>query len=1198
MADALEPFKGFLNRVRGAMRRRRLATQGTGLCVVHDPENAEIDIVAIHGLGGHSFSHWVSDDPAVRGKPRPWLEELLAVDMPKARIMTYGYISDGINYRYVVRNIVYGRALDLARSLAYRRNKDGCAHSRPLFFIAHSLGGWIVKRALIISGEAADPELRDLELSTCGVAFFGTVSPGRPSSPEPLARVFRRTTTGSCDDWSPSSRRSGSADNDANMQPEDSELEWLTSQMEAFKAISPDLPRLSFYETKKSEDEFIVEKRHSIAGLDGSQIGLKATHQDLVRFKGRDENYKTFIDNFRQMVDDARSSELMQSKRKIYDMSTVTGLEYISDNFTVPYTLPDTGAVVPREELLNRLDGILNPDTNSPTLNLSIVTLWGLPGTGKSTLARHYAELNKDKLSFVFWIRSESWETVMASYLEIANTLVEHYSNSAEREQVESDLGLIGVQDMLKAKTLIELDTPRTHSVVRAIRNWLLRPGNRSWLLVFDNVESSFDIFEFIPLTLAGKIIFTSRDSNCCSWGTKLQVDAMTEQESIDLLASVMGKAAVEDPAQREAAARVVKQLEYHPQNISLAASTMRNKALSLLEYHKRIESKLPLSIFGSTMDQSPVTHTVLRVSAMLSDSAIPVALFTVSSLKTVPARFANVFAEMKAFQDDHLDAALQYLLDHDFIQTPSSSSSESTDSNSASSPSTQSSISFDSFVMDSAARDHVRDSLTPEEKFDNAWLACNVCADGIEKNESASSTLQEIHEFARVMAPHAKTCYSDWSRVLEGPDDDVDGNEDVAWHILGRVCMTQGATEQAIGCFELSLQHASRLSAMERTQTALLLAILLQNNGQKQRSNEMLASIDLNLESIDKALGFRVALERAAFAAAQGEFDYAGDQYQSLEYLQEEELGASDMTTLGTAEALAATLARLRNYDVAMPLYRRVHLSYQKALGESHPMTLHALESLARVCKDAFDIDGAEEMYAQSIEIKTRTLGAGHPGIANPLMCLGIIDDLRKRFSSARDRYQRALAIVAPSLGRAHPLYVATMENLALSRRLEAHDLPPPPPSPHVSHRRRRTFMHKRDGNDSSPSRSSLAPSADPSLLRLANDDDDDDGTSTTTRATPAPAADASEGRISPRALAFNDAERLYFETIRIKQSARELYTQRDVFSTAAKLAEMYEHEEFYDADRRQRNGVLKDMLRESAGQRDMKKCVPMAVP
>lgn len=273
-------------------------------------------------MGGHSFSHWVSDDPAVRGKPRPWLEELLAVDMPKARIMTYGYISDGINYRYVVRNIVYGRALDLARSLAYRRNKDGCAHSRPLFFIAHSLGGWIVKRALIISGEAADPELRDLELSTCGVAFFGTVSPGRPSSPEPLARVFRRTTTGSCDDWSPSGRRSGSADNDANMQPEDSELEWLTSQMEAFKAISPDLPRLSFYETKKSEDEFIVEKRHSIAGLDGSQIGLKATHQDLVRFKGRDENYKTFIDNFRQMVDDARSSELMQSKRKIYDMST------------------------------------------------------------------------------------------------------------------------------------------------------------------------------------------------------------------------------------------------------------------------------------------------------------------------------------------------------------------------------------------------------------------------------------------------------------------------------------------------------------------------------------------------------------------------------------------------------------------------------------------------------------------------------------------------------------------------------------------------------------------------------------------------------------------------------------------------------------------------------------------------------------
>ncbi|KAJ6442265.1 tetratricopeptide repeat protein [Purpureocillium lavendulum] len=1174
MADALEPLKGLLHRVRGAVARRRLLAEETGLRVLHDPENAEIDIVAIHGLGGHGFRSWVSADPNIRGKPKPWLEELLAADMPNARIMAYGYISDGVSYRYVVRNIVYGRALDLARSLAYRRTQDGSAHTRPLFFIAHSLAGWIVKRALIISGEAVDPELKDLELSTCGVAFFGTLSPGRPSSPAPLAHVLRRTTSGMSDKPVSSSWKKGTGSGDDQMQPQASDLEWLTSQMDAFKAISSDLPLLSFYETMKSEDGFIVEKSHSIAGSDGSQIGLKATHSDLVRFRGRDENYKKFIDNFRQMVDDARSSKLFQSKRKAHDMATVHHLEYLTNGFSIPYKLPDTApTIVPRQDLLDRLDNLLNPATS--TLKLSIANLWGLSGTGKSTLARHYAELNKDKLSFVFWIRAESWETVVASYLEFANSLVEHYSTSAKREQVESDLGLVGVQDMLKVKSFIELDTPRIRSVVRAIKNWFLRPDNRDWLLVFDNVESSYDIFNFVPLALSGKVIFTSRDSNCCSWGTKLHVDAMTEQEAIDLLESTLGKTALEDPVQREAASRVIRQLGYHPQNISLAASTMRNKALDVLEYYDRVEAKLPLSVLGSTMDQSPVTRTVLRISAMLSDSMIPVALLTVSSLKTVPARFVKVFAEMKgkpldasrsrakltdqAFQDDHIDDILQYLLDHNFIQTPS----ESTDSNSASSPSSQSSTSFDSFVVDPAARDHVRDSMTPEEKFDHAWLACNVCVDGIQRRESASSTIHEIHEFARVMAPHAKTCYTDWSGVLEGADDDVDGNEEVAWHVLGKVCMTQGATEQAIGCFELSLRHASRLDAMERTQTALLLAALLQQTGQHRRSSEVLAGIDINLESIDKALGFRVALARASAAAAQGKLDHAGSQYASLEYQQEDELGPTDMATVSTVQSLAEIMTRLGKREDAMALYRRVHLSYQKTLGESHPMTLHALESLARVAKDALALDEAEAMYAQSIDIKTRTLGADHPAIAYPLQSLAVIDDIRKRFDDARARYERALAILTPSLGKAHPLYVTTMENLALSCRWRGRSLPPP-----SSSSRRGTLAQKRDGAGSSRS---LSP---PSPLRL-----DDDG-STNNKNNHDDNDDDDGGR---RAASFRESERLYIDIIRIQQVARERYTKADVLSTASKLCEMYENEEFWADSRPERGANLRELLRET---------------
>jgi hypothetical protein len=220
----------------------------------------------------------------------------------------------------------------------------------------------------------------------------------------------------------------------------------------------------------------------------------------------------------------------------------------------VPYRLPpEPHAVIARQDLLDRLDHLLSGSGGDAVIvRLGIVSLWGLPGTGKSTLARHYAELNRDKLSFVFWIRSESWETVAASYLEFANTIVDHYAKATPRAQVENDLGFAGVEDMLKVKSIMQLDSARVRSVVRSVKDWLLRPGNTRWLLVFDNVEPSYVLFDFIPLTVSGKIILTSRDSNCCAWGTKLQVDALEDEESISLLDAIVGGNTTRDPVQGE----------------------------------------------------------------------------------------------------------------------------------------------------------------------------------------------------------------------------------------------------------------------------------------------------------------------------------------------------------------------------------------------------------------------------------------------------------------------------------------------------------------------------------------------------------------------------------------------------------------------------------------------------------------------
>lgn len=201
---------------------------------------------------------------------------------------------------------------------------------------------------------------------------------------------------------------------------------------------------------------------------------------------------------------------------------------------------------------MSQLEDILQPSNALNNLRVRIAVCWGAAGTGKTMLARHYAETHRNDTSIVFWVQAESWESVVASYLQFAQQLVGHYAAHAPKADVETHLGLRGVDEMLKASSILHLDILRVKSVVQAVKNWLLRPNNDKWLLIFDHAESSFDIFDFIPLTRTGRIILTSRDSECCSWGTRMKISAMTEDQALALLMQTLSAEPLKDPIQGE----------------------------------------------------------------------------------------------------------------------------------------------------------------------------------------------------------------------------------------------------------------------------------------------------------------------------------------------------------------------------------------------------------------------------------------------------------------------------------------------------------------------------------------------------------------------------------------------------------------------------------------------------------------------
>ena len=185
-----------------------------GLTEVYHPSggvDVAADLVFVHGLGGHPREtwRWKPDGRLSPGKPPRgwrlslsptraskksadkslsvsessivattvgcfWPSELLPKDFPNLRILTYGYDSHVSHFCRQATNQMnisqHGRTF-LSRLVGARSE---CT-TRPLIFVAHSLGGLLVKDALIESRKYEDSRPQRSIFTACyGAMFFGT----------------------------------------------------------------------------------------------------------------------------------------------------------------------------------------------------------------------------------------------------------------------------------------------------------------------------------------------------------------------------------------------------------------------------------------------------------------------------------------------------------------------------------------------------------------------------------------------------------------------------------------------------------------------------------------------------------------------------------------------------------------------------------------------------------------------------------------------------------------------------------------------------------------------------------------------------------------------------------------------------------------------------------------------------------------
>ncbi|KAL2063771.1 hypothetical protein VTL71DRAFT_5576 [Oculimacula yallundae] len=147
-----------------------------GLDVWIEGVDPVVDIIALHGLNGHRENTWTTK------KNVNWLRDadMLSSIIPNARIMSWGYDANTHSTKGLSAQYLYNIAQNLVSDLSLHRRLDK-TDTRPIIFVAHSLGGIVLKSALIHSDSTRSNHLyahKSIKLSTSGIMFMGTPHQG------------------------------------------------------------------------------------------------------------------------------------------------------------------------------------------------------------------------------------------------------------------------------------------------------------------------------------------------------------------------------------------------------------------------------------------------------------------------------------------------------------------------------------------------------------------------------------------------------------------------------------------------------------------------------------------------------------------------------------------------------------------------------------------------------------------------------------------------------------------------------------------------------------------------------------------------------------------------------------------------------------------------------------------------------------
>ncbi|KAL8723929.1 MAG: hypothetical protein Q9181_007073 [Wetmoreana brouardii] len=540
-----------------------------GLAEVSAPsDDVQVDIVFVHGLNGHPYDTWTSEENKIF-----WPAQLLPprVKNEKARVLVYGYDADvAPTASGVSSDKIHNHAEHLVATLCASRHGRK-ALERPIIFVAHSLGGIVVKRALIYSAGKRGTKtghLRSIFVSTYGIMFLAT--PHYGSDPTRWnswlenicsALLLNGPTN------TPQQLVDALKPNSETLQNIDRQFIEITDQFQIYY----------FHETKKTKLgrvwRYIVEEDSAAPVIqDVERAGIPQDHIHISQFDSdRSPGFDLVMEGIQRYAIEApetirlhweqeRRERLSQRDAMVKMLlgGPTSGLARVSPNdpgglATEKKVFDDVSSrradipseahqkryyIVPRERVKDfigreaQLAGISSLFSRAPTQLPQVLILHALGGQGKSQIVLEYCQRSRRKYRGIFWVNASSETLAIQSYVQIAKALLGDSSAHVENDD----------------------------RVIEVVKD-CLESSRAPWLLVFDNYDqpNKFDKVErFLPksmqyavsslcrvclsmglILLLGEqchVIFTTRNQDLDRLGSLMEIPAMDSNEGVDLL--------------------------------------------------------------------------------------------------------------------------------------------------------------------------------------------------------------------------------------------------------------------------------------------------------------------------------------------------------------------------------------------------------------------------------------------------------------------------------------------------------------------------------------------------------------------------------------------------------------------------------------------------------------------------------------